>query len=129
MRFAFCPEQNRGTRRSRAFYAPAMDERTPTNREPLWRHMLGDRLRELRHRRGATLGEIARRAGVSPQYLSEVERGIKEPSSQMIAAIARALEVTLVDLTLAVAESIIETTSIAAPVAVPARRGDFALAA
>lgn len=72
-------------------------------REPLWRHALGDLLRRLRHLRGKTLGDVARRAGVSPQYLSEVERGIKEPSSEMIAAIAGALDVTLVDLTLGVA--------------------------
>ncbi|MCP9965174.1 helix-turn-helix domain-containing protein [Actinomadura madurae] len=32
--------------------------------------------------------ETARRAGVSPQYLSEMERGVKEPSSEMIAAVA-----------------------------------------
>ncbi|WP_436772843.1 helix-turn-helix domain-containing protein [Yinghuangia sp. YIM S09857] len=72
--------------------------------EPLWRHVLGDRFRALRHERGETLVETAGRAGVSPQYLSEVERGIKEPSSEMIAALAGALDVTLVDLTLAVSE-------------------------
>jgi DNA-binding XRE family transcriptional regulator len=74
--------------------------------EPLWRHMLGDRLRALRHDRGETLGETAARAGVSPQYLSEIERGAKEPSSEMIAAVAGALEVSLLDLTMAVAESL-----------------------
>ncbi|QAY63042.1 XRE family transcriptional regulator [Xylanimonas allomyrinae] len=71
--------------------------------EPLWRDALGERLRRLRHRRGRTLGDVARRAGVSPQYLSEIERGVKEPSSEMIAAVAGALDVTLVDLTLGVA--------------------------
>lgn len=44
--------------------------------------------------------------GSPPQYLSEIERGRKEPSSEMIAAVAGALDVTLLDLTLAVAESI-----------------------
>ena len=44
-------------------------------------------------------------AGISPQYLSEIERGLKEPSSEMIAAVGGALDVTLVDLTLAVAEA------------------------
>jgi transcriptional regulator with XRE-family HTH domain len=71
--------------------------------------MLGDQLRQLRHGRGATLGETAIRAGVSPQYLSEMERGVKDPSSEMIAAVAGALDVTLVDLTLAVAESLQST--------------------
>ncbi|MFD2356950.1 helix-turn-helix domain-containing protein [Nonomuraea ferruginea] len=57
-------------------------------REPLWRHVLGECLRGLRHERGEKLSETARRAGVSPQYLSEMERGVKEPSSEMIAAVA-----------------------------------------
>jgi Predicted transcriptional regulators len=66
--------------------------------------VLGEQLRALRHARGETLAETAGRAGVSPQYLSEVERGIKEPSSEMIAALAGALDTTLVDLTAGVAE-------------------------
>lgn len=67
--------------------------------EPLWREVLGQRLRELRTERGETLTETADRAGISPQYLSEVERGRKEPSSEMIAALAGALDTTLADLT------------------------------
>ena len=43
--------------------------------------------------------ETASRAGISPQYLSEVERGRKEPSSEMIAALAGALGTTLIGLT------------------------------
>ncbi len=78
----------------------------PKQREPLWRDVLGDRLRTLRHDRGETLGDIAGRAGVSPQYLSEMERGLKEPSSEMIAAVAGALDITLGDLTLEIAESL-----------------------
>ena len=54
--------------------------------EPLWREVLGARLRALRAERAETLAETAERAGISPQYLSEVERGRKEPSSEMIAA-------------------------------------------
>jgi DNA-binding XRE family transcriptional regulator len=77
--------------------------------EPLWRHMVGDQLRRLRHERGETLGETATRAGVSPQYLSEIERGRKEPSSEMIAAVTGALDITLVDLTLEIAERLIAT--------------------
>jgi transcriptional regulator with XRE-family HTH domain len=67
--------------------------------EPLWREVLGDHLRELRQDRDQTLVETARRAGISPQYLSEIERGLKEPSSEMIAAVAGALGSGLVDLT------------------------------
>lgn len=72
--------------------------------EPLWRHLVGERLRELRHARGETLQRVARRASVSPQYLSEVERGSKEPSSEMLAAIGASLDTTLLDLTRAVAD-------------------------
>lgn len=67
--------------------------------EPLWRRLLGDQLRRRRHDRGETLTETAEKAGVSPQYLSEVERGRKDPSSEMVAAIAGALETTLISLT------------------------------
>jgi transcriptional regulator with XRE-family HTH domain len=74
--------------------------------EPLWREMLGSRLRALRNERDETLAGTAERAGISPQYLSEVERGRKEPSSEMIAALAGALGTTLADLTLAVAEDL-----------------------
>ena len=79
-----------------------------TDPEPLWRHLLGDQLRDIRQGRGQTLTETARRAGVSPQYLSEMERGLKEPSSEMIAAVAGALDTSLVDLTLGVAERALE---------------------
>ncbi|WP_245674655.1 helix-turn-helix domain-containing protein [Herbidospora cretacea] len=80
-------------------------EREPAG-EPLWREALGECLREIRHERGEKLADTARRAGVSPQYLSEMERGVKEPSSEMIAAVAGALEVTLIDLTSAVTENL-----------------------
>lgn len=71
----------------------------PTAREPLWREVLGERLRAMRQEQRETLVETAGRAGISPQYLSEVERGRKEPSSEMIAALAGALGTTLGDLT------------------------------
>ena len=74
--------------------------------EPLWREVLGSRLRALRADRDETLAQTAERAGISPQYLSEIERGRKEPSSEMIAALAGALDTTLADLTLAVTEDL-----------------------
>ena len=89
--------------------------------------MLGDELRSLRHARDETLTETATRAGLSPQYLSEIERGIKEPSSEMIAAVAGALDVTLVDLTLAVSENLRSMRPEIAPVV--GSRTAFALAA
>lgn len=100
--------------------------RRPADPEPLWRHLLGDQLRRRRHDRAETLTETADKAGVSPQYLSEVERGLKEPSSEMIAAIAGALDTSLIELTSAVAD---ELRSAPASAAVSSVRGAFALAA
>ena len=77
----------------------SLDAREQPGPEPLWREVLGGRLRALRRRRRRTLSQIAAEAGISPQYLSEIERGRKEPSSEMIAAVAGALGTTLVDLT------------------------------
>ena len=74
--------------------------------EPLWREVLGSRLRALRADRGETLTQTAERAGISPQYLSEVERGRKEPSSEMIAALAGALDLTVADLMAGAAEDL-----------------------
>jgi transcriptional regulator with XRE-family HTH domain len=74
--------------------------------EPLWREVLGSRLRELRRERREKLTETAGRAGISPQYLSEVERGRKEPSSEMIAALAGAFGLSLIDLTTLVIEDL-----------------------
>lgn len=79
----------------------------PDVAEPLWRELLGRQLRSLRRERDATLTETAERAGISPQYLSEIERGLKEPSSEMIAAVAGALGVTLLDLTTRVARDLV----------------------
>jgi transcriptional regulator with XRE-family HTH domain len=91
----------------------------PLPAEPLWREVLGRRLRALRLDRRETLGETARRAGISPQYLSEIERGRKEPSSEMIAALAGALDVTLAGLTEQVADDLRRQQDIAAVPATP----------
>ncbi|WP_067195881.1 helix-turn-helix domain-containing protein [Microbacterium sp. XT11] len=106
--------------------------RRPSDPEPLWRHLLGDQLRRRRHGRDETLTETAEKAGVSPQYLSEVERGLKEPSSEMIAAIAGALDTSLIELTSAIADELRSTgvpASAPASAAVSAGRAAFALAA
>ncbi|QPE03902.1 helix-turn-helix transcriptional regulator [Microbacterium schleiferi] len=99
---------------ARLHLVPQASPQKAARRESLWRHVLGGRLRSLRHERGETLTETARRAGVSVQYLSEVERGVKEPSSEVIAAVADALEVTLLDLTLGVAADL-RTAKVSAP--------------
>lgn len=61
----------------------------------LWRELVGDQLRRERRARGERLVDVAERAGVSTQYLSEVERGLKDPSSEMLQAITGALELTV----------------------------------
>jgi len=61
----------------------------------LLRHLLGDVLRRLRQRQGRTLREVSASARVSLGYLSEVERGQKEASSELLAAICTALNTPL----------------------------------
>jgi len=110
---------------------PARGSRTSPGGEPerLWRSVVGELLRDARTDRGETLAETAQRAGVSPQYLSEMERGRKEASSEMLAAVSGALDLTLLDLTLGVAERI--TIGTATPIRQPAQpaRAAYALAA
>src|SRR5260221_9165516 len=70
-------------------------------REPpmiLLRRLLGDVLRRQRQRQRRTLREVSSTARVSLGYLSEVERGQKEPSSELLAAICGALDVELSEL-------------------------------
>ncbi|WP_348773857.1 helix-turn-helix transcriptional regulator [Micromonospora sp. WMMD964] len=64
----------------------------------LLRRVIGGVLRRLRQSQGRTLREVAAAAGVSVPYLSEVERGRKEASSEVLAAICRALGIRLSDL-------------------------------
>ncbi|MEM8922608.1 MAG: helix-turn-helix transcriptional regulator [Actinomycetota bacterium] len=61
------------------------------------RHLIGRTLREERQRQGRTLADVAEEAAVSLQYLSEVERGRKEISSDLLHAIHTALGLELAD--------------------------------
>jgi transcriptional regulator with XRE-family HTH domain len=65
--------------------------------KPLWRHVLGEVLRGERLDQARILTEVAATAGVSPQYLSEIERGRKEPSSEILRSVAEALGLELYD--------------------------------
>ena len=65
---------------------------------PLLRTMLGSVLRRTRLEQGRTLADVAGIAKVSLQYLSELERGRKEASSEVLAAICDALRIDLSDL-------------------------------
>ena len=80
-------EQRRGRGQERAQRA-----------RPLLRTMLGDVLRRTRLEQGRTLADVARHARVSMPYLSELERGRKEASSEVLAAICSALRLELADL-------------------------------
>ena len=72
-------------------FPTAVPDERPDRPEPLWRELVGDQLRRDRQERGERLVDVAERAGVSTQYLSEVERGLKDPSSEMLQAITGAL--------------------------------------
>ena len=61
------------------------------------RTVVGEVLRAERHRQERTLADVAAEAAVSLPYLSEIERGTKEVSSDLLAAVAGALDLTLVE--------------------------------
>ncbi len=61
----------------------------------LVRHEIGDVLRDFRQQKGRTLRQVASRASVALGYLSEVERGQKEASSEILASVAEALDVPI----------------------------------
>ena len=76
--------------------APDTDDRTRRSRL-LLRTLIGAVLRRARLDQGRTLADVARMARVSMQYLSELERGRKEASSEVLAAICEALRIELAD--------------------------------
>ncbi|MER7464751.1 helix-turn-helix transcriptional regulator [Streptomyces sp. NPDC097981] len=92
----------------------------------LLRRLLGDVLRRQRQRQGRTLREVSSSARVSLGYLSEVERGQKEASSELLSAICDALDVRMSELMREVSDelSLAELAQSAAasePVTVPVR--------
>ena len=70
----------------------------------LLRSLLGGVLRQQRLRQGRTLRDVSAAAQVSLGYISEVERGQKEASSELLAAICSALDVPLSDVLREVSE-------------------------
>lgn len=85
----------------------------------LLRRYIGGVLREYRAERNLTLHEVAKPARVSKGYLSEVERGKKEASSEVLAAVAAALDVPLSQIILDVGFKMAATEGII-PDSVPA---------
>ena len=72
----------------------------------LFRRLLGDVLRARRLEQGLTLRQVSAEARVSLGYISEIERGQKEASSELLNAICRALGVPLSDVLRLVSERI-----------------------
>ena len=70
------------------------------------RQAVGEALRRRRQGQGRTLREVAEAAGVSLTYLSEVERGRKEASSEVLEAVCAALHLGLAELFFEVAETL-----------------------
>jgi transcriptional regulator with XRE-family HTH domain len=70
------------------------------------REAVGEALRRRRLDQGRTLREVAEAAGVSLTYLSEVERGRKEASSEVLEAVCAALHLALAELFFEVAETL-----------------------
>lgn len=80
----------------------------------LLREAIGDRLRHARTNQSRTLRDISRAARVSLGYLSEVERGQKEASSELLASICEALDLPLAELLHYVAADVTALDEVAA---------------
>jgi transcriptional regulator with XRE-family HTH domain len=70
------------------------------------RRVIGEELRRRRQDQGRTLRDVSAAARVSLGYLSEIERGQKEASSELLAAICTALDVPLSDLLRSVSDEV-----------------------
>ena len=98
----------------------------------LFRRMLGDVLRERRSQLGLTLREVSGSARVSLGYISEIERGQKEASSELLASLCEALDVPLSQVLRDVADAVAVEERVAEralhPTPIPARRPDEVVA-
>jgi len=99
----------------------------------LFRRQLGDVLRGERMRRGMTLRELSSEARVSLGYISEIERGQKEASSELLASLCDALEVPLSDVLREVSDTVAleeaRQLAEASALRVPTRGGDVVASA
>ncbi len=95
---------------------------TPEPQEPkviVLRHEIGEVLRDIRQRQGRTLREVSHSARVSLGYLSEVERGQKEASSELLASICVALEIPLSQMLREVSDRLAAAEGLNVPDTVP----------
>jgi transcriptional regulator with XRE-family HTH domain len=101
----------------------------------LFRRLLGDVLRDKRTERGLTLREVSAEARVSLGYISEIERGQKEASSELLYSLCGALDVPLSDVLREVSDAVaIEEAAAQLPTLEPmrvhnARRGEVVASA
>ncbi len=86
----------------------------------LFRRLLGDVLRDLRMQRGMTLRGVSAEARVSLGYISEIERGQKEASSELLASLCSALDVPLSDVLREVSDAVALEEAATALAVVPA---------
>lgn len=86
------------------------------------RHELGELLRETRRAQGRTLREVSKDAAVSLGYLSEIERGTKEASSELLAGICEALDLPVSAMLADLTERVARAEAMSAPVPLPVRR-------
>ncbi|MFG2602482.1 helix-turn-helix domain-containing protein [Streptomyces sp. NPDC048514] len=105
--------------------APHRPDGPAERKEPLWRDLVGEVLRRERRAQQRTIKDVADAARISLPYLSEIERGRKEASSEVLAAAAQALGLGLGDLlSLAHGELAARTTRHQRPSTVPSRPYD-----
>lgn len=82
----------------------------------IWRELLGEELRTLRTAQGRSLRDISAQANVALGYLSELERGHKEVSSELLASICSALNVSVSEVLHGVASSALRHETAVAPI-------------
>ena len=87
----------------------------------LFRRLLGDVLRARRMQRGMTLREVSAEARVSLGYISEIERGQKEASSELLASLCSALDVRLSDVLREVSHAVAVEEAALLPTPIPVR--------
>lgn len=85
----------------------------------LFRRLLGDALRGRRMHQGMTLREVSAAARVSLGYISEIERGHKEASSELLASLCAALDAPLSEILREVSESVAVQEALLAAEATP----------
>ncbi len=84
------------------------------------RREIGDVLRDARQRQGRTLREVSSSARVSLGYLSEIERGQKEASSELLGSVCEALDVPLSSVLREVSDRVAAAEGLRIPDTVPA---------